>query len=104
MTRKHVFLLLTIIGFIVPNWIVVSIIIQTGTFDFAQLLNNSYKDPYTTFVAADFLITAAAGIVLYISDWRAGKLPKRFAWAPLVGSVLVGIAFGFPLYLYLREE
>jgi Terpene cyclase DEP1 len=101
-TKTKIYLFFTILGFILPNWVIFETFRITGEFDFGLFFEAMNSSLYARFIASDFLITATTCLVYYILEWRAGKL-GRWAATPLLGTFLVGISFGFPLFLLIRE-
>jgi hypothetical protein len=102
---KKVYLLLTIIGFILPSIFVFMESVETGNI----LL---YADPITTFesmfanrisgiFALDLLF---AVLVFFIWSFAESKKlgMKGIGWIWLL-TMLLGLAGGFPLFLYRRE-
>jgi len=44
-------------------------------------------------------------MVLFVFIYAERKtVALRHRWFPLVGTLVVGVSFGFPLYLYLRQR
>ena len=97
----YLYSFLSILGFIVPNYIVLQTVIKYGTYDFAKLFSDMNSSLYTQFISADLAIAALVFVVFYILETRKNKI--KYAWLSLVGCLLVGFSFGFPLFLLLRE-
>jgi Terpene cyclase DEP1 len=100
-TNITIYSLLSVIGFIVPNSIVMQTVLSTGTYDFGQLFQSMDTNLYTRFVGADLGISALVFLAFYVIESR--KTPIKFVWLALIGTFLVGLSFGFPLFLLLRE-
>jgi uncharacterized membrane protein HdeD (DUF308 family) len=58
--------------------------------------------PAVTSLTIDLLIVAIAGSILVIVEAR--RLGMRHAWLYLVISGITAFAFGFPLFLAMRER
>jgi len=58
--------------------------------------------PAVTSLTIDLLIVGVAGGILVIVEAR--RLGMRHGWLYLVASALTAFAFGFPLFLALRER
>lgn len=84
-----------------PNLIVTQTILVTGTYDFSELFRSVNMNLYTRFLGVDLGVSALVFIVFYFVE--ANKKPIKFVWLPLLGTLLVGLSFGFPLMLLLRE-
>jgi Na+(H+)/acetate symporter ActP len=92
---------LTFVGFVLPNYVIFQAIRNTGTFDLAEFGRSFGYNYYTQFTAADFLITASTVSVFYVFEMK--KLGLRVRFLPIIGTFLVGVSFGFPMFLLLRE-
>lgn len=58
--------------------------------------------PAVSSLTVDLLIVAVAGSILVIVEAR--RLGMRFGWLYLVVSGVTALAFGFPLFLAMRER
>jgi hypothetical protein len=58
--------------------------------------------PAVTSLTIDLLIVAVAGSIFVVVDAR--RLGMKHAWAYLVVSGVTAFAFGFPLFLAMRER
>ena len=58
--------------------------------------------PAVTSLTVDLLIVALAGSILVIVEAR--RVGMRFGWLYLVVSGVTAFAFGFPLFLAMRER
>jgi membrane protease YdiL (CAAX protease family) len=99
--RERALLVLTIIGFLVPNTMVAIFFIEHGL-DFSAYLN----DWIQTLPAAQLI--ADLGIVFLAftlwSGWEARRIGMHSWWVTIPASLLVGVCFGVPLFFLLRER
>lgn len=103
---KKVYLVLAILGFLIPNYFVLLESIETGNI----LL---YADPVSTFsnmfanrISSIFAIDLLLAVVIFFiwSYFESKKLQiKNVGYVWLI-TMLFGLAAGFPLFLYLREK
>jgi hypothetical protein len=49
------------------------------------------------------VIVSAVVLFAFMRMERRRKAVKHW-WLPIAGTLLVGVSFGFPLFLYLRED
>ena len=102
-TRRRLLLLLTVIGFVVPNSFVVTYFKEHGvgrdsaTAFFADWVASTP----TRALTADLGITSIAFWVW--SLWDSKDNGVRHGWLVPVGTGSVGICFAAPLYFLLRE-
>jgi hypothetical protein len=68
-----------------------------GTVFFRELFANRIS----AFFAADVIISAIALIWFIQSEGK--RLRVGLLWFPTVGTLVVGVSFGFPLFLFLRQ-
>ena len=103
---QKLFLILTVIGFIAPNYLVLLESIENGNI----LL---YGDPVRTFqqmfanrIATIFGIDLLFGVAVFFlwSYFDSRELGIRKIGRLWLFTMLFGLASGFPLYLYLREK
>jgi hypothetical protein len=100
--KIQIYTALSIIGFIIPNIVVVETIINTGGYDFSQLFAVFSLNYYSKFLALDLTIASATFLAYYFIE--TSKTPIKRAWLALLGTFLVGFSFGFPLFLLLKER
>lgn len=100
MKTKHIYLLLIIIGIILPYSQLIPWILNNG-FDVSLLFQQIAHSRIAAFGWLDALVSAVVLIVMILSERRTKKV--RLFWLPIVGIFAVGVSLGFPLYLYLKE-
>ena len=102
MKRKSVYLVFCILGIVLPYsqfvpWVLAQHGVPMGLF-FRELFANRIGG----FFGMDVLVSA---VVLIFFLRREGKrLGVRHLWLPIVGTLVVGVSLGLPLFLYLRED
>lgn len=97
---KHFYLLLAIIGAILTLWQLSLFSLQNGL-NIVLMFSELFKNNATSFFGFDLIVTVVTVIFFIIFD--AKRLKIKQIWIPLISIFLVGVALGFPLYLYLRE-
>jgi Terpene cyclase DEP1 len=100
-TRTRVLLVLTVLGFVVPNAMVVSFIAGHGV-DLGRYFGNWFATLPSAQLVVDLLICCAAFIGW--SAWDGPRSGVRRWWLTIPATVLVGLCFAIPLYLLLRER
>lgn len=98
---EHLLLGLTILGFVVPN-VFVGLYIADEGLDLAGYFSLWTASIPSTQLLVDLAIAASAFFI-----WAAVEGPraqiKRW-WLCIPASLLVGICFGLPLFLLMRER
>jgi hypothetical protein len=74
---------------------------STGTYDFGELFRAMDANLYTRFVSVDLGISALVFVAFYFLESK--KKTIKYVWLSIIGTFLVGLSFGFPLFLLLRE-
>ncbi len=103
---KRLYLVLAVIGFVLPNYFVLLESIETGNI----LL---YADPVATFssmfanrIASIFAIDLLFGVVVFMlwTHYEARSTGVSKVWRVWIATMLFGFACGLPLFLWLRER
>ena len=100
-SRERVLLTLTIVGFLVPNAMVIAFVIEHGL-DVSGYFGEWVESLPAAQLAADLSIAFLA-FALW-SAWEGRRLGMRTWWVPIPASLLVGLCFALPLFLLLRER
>jgi len=99
--RTRLLLLLTVLGFVVPNTMVIVFFAQHGV-DFGRY----FGDWFGTLPSAQLAVDLTMCFIAFIS-W-SGPDGRRLGvgrwWATVPAALLVGLCFAIPLYLLLRER
>ena len=97
MSRKNIFLVLTIIGFIAPYYF----FLQVRGFDPGELFQQFAASKIMSGTALDLLISMIVFWPFMFTE--AKKLEMKNAWVYFLATLLVGLSFALPLFLYYRE-
>jgi len=101
MKPKSLYLVLCVLGTIVPYWQFVPWVAANGLhlpMFFQQMLANRIS----AFFAMDVFLSAVAMVAFMRIE--QGRLRIRGRWLPLLGLLTVGVSLALPLFLYLRER
>ena len=100
-SRERALLALTIVGFLVPNAMVIAFVIEHGL-DVSGYFGEWVESLPAAQLAADLSIAFLA-FALW-SAWEGRRIGMRTWWLPIPASLLVGLCFALPLFLLLRER
>ena len=101
MSRQNTYLLLSVIGAVVPYLAFVPWVLDNGV-DVPRMIEELFANRISTFFALDVIVSA---IVLWVFiALEAGRSRVRHTWAPVLISLTVGVSAALPLFLYLRES
>lgn len=103
---KRVYLILAVLGFIAPNVLVVMESLETGNIllytDPIATLNGMFANRISSIFSIDLLFA-----VLVFFLWSYGErqhLKPRQLMGIWLSTLLLGLAGGLPLFLYLRQN
>jgi hypothetical protein len=97
---KIFYIVLCILGLVLPYWQFLPWLMEHGI-DIILLIQEAGQLNIGAFAWLDVLVSAIVliGFILY----EGSKLKMRGLWIPIVGTCVVGVSFGLPLFLLLRE-
>jgi hypothetical protein len=101
MTKKNIFLVLAIIGFIAPYYFFLQLPIENG-FNLPVLMQPLFANHFMKGVAMD--LTVSVIVFWFFIFTEANKLQMKNPWVYLLATLLVGLSFALPLFLYFRER
>jgi hypothetical protein len=101
MKLKTIYLLLCIVGFVAPYSEFLPWLAEHGL-DGRLFLRHLFANRISAFFALDVVVSAV--VLLCFAAGESSRLRLRGWWMVLLGTLLVGVSLGFPLFLYLRER
>ena len=103
---KKFYLICTIVGFILPNYLVLVESVETGNIllytHLLDTLNAAFANRISSIFVIDLLVTVA--IFFAWSYFEAKKEGVNKLWIVWVFTMLFGLSGGLPLFLYMREK
>ena len=101
MRLRHVYLILCVVGTILPYWKLLPWVMEHGL-NLSLLFQELFATRIGAFFGLDVVVSA---IVLFVFIAKEGRrLAIALLWLPILGTLLVGVSLGFPLFLYLRQR
>jgi hypothetical protein len=101
MRLRHVYLLLCIVGVVLPYWQFMPWVASHGV-SLSLFVHDLFATRIGAFFGMDVVVSAIALIVFASAEGR--RLQIRSRWIVVVAILLVGVSLGLPLFLYLRER
>lgn len=101
MKTKHIYLVLALLGLALPYAQFIPWVLDNGL-NISLLLEQLFANRISAFFGWDVIVGAVVVIVFAVMDGRKNNV--RFWWLAIIGTLSVGVSFGLPLYLFLREE
>jgi hypothetical protein len=100
-TREKILIALTVVGFLVPNGLLVAFVVRHGL-DPGRYFSQWIQLLPSAQLAADLAICCVA--FLGWTVWDGPRCGVRRWWVGFPATALVGLCFAVPLYLLLRER
>jgi hypothetical protein len=100
-TRAQLLLVLAVAGFVVPN-VMVGVFIADHGADLGLYLESWFDTLPSSQLVVDLVIVFVA-----FTAWAAWDGPRNGVdrwWVVVPASMLVGVCFAVPLYLFMRER
>jgi len=103
---KKLYLILSAIGFILPNIWVAKVSLETGNWLFWLDLKTTLGEMFANSIASAFMVDLLF-VVLVFFVWsfiESKKYGIKKLWAIWLLTLFFGLAGAFPLFLYLRVD
>ena len=99
--RNFTFLILALLGFTVPLAVFAPFVYANGLAP-GLFMKQLFATPVSRFFACDVLISAITFWVFMLREGR--RLEMKNLWIYILGTLLLGVSFGLPLFLFFRER
>ena len=100
MKSRHFYLVCCVLGLLVPYSQFVPWLLEHGL-NVTLFCRELFANRMSAFFAMDVIISAIVLISFIQSEGK--RLRVRLLWLPTLGTLVVGVSFGFPLFLFLRQ-
>jgi Terpene cyclase DEP1 len=101
MRLRHLYLLLCVLGTILPYWKLIPWLIDHGL-SVSLLCQELFATRIGAFFGLDVIVSALVLFIFIATEGR--RLALSLLWLPVIATLLVGVSLGFPLFLYLRQR
>ncbi|MCH9812717.1 MAG: DUF2834 domain-containing protein [Epsilonproteobacteria bacterium] len=101
MSYKNIYLVLAILGFLMPYSLFFPWLLAHG-FDFPHFFTLLFANPIGGAFGLDVFVSAVVLIFFITVEGKRIGMTRR--WIPILGTLFVGVSFGLPLFLYMRES
>jgi Terpene cyclase DEP1 len=98
---RNLYLGLAVLGLLLPYWQFLPWLLVHGA-NLALLFQELFANRIAAAFGIDVLLSAVVLLVFVLGEGR--RLRMRGLWLPIGGTVLVGVSFALPLFLYMRER
>ena len=100
MKARHVYLVCSVLGLVIPYSQFVPWLLEHGL-NVTLFLRELFANRISAFFAMDVIVSAI--VLIWFIQTEGKRLQVRRLWLPTLGTLVVGVSFGFPLFLFLRQ-
>ncbi len=100
MKARRVYLILCVLGFVIPYSQFVPWLLEHG-FNLGLFVRELFANRISMFFAMDVIVSAI--VLIWFIQSKGKRLRVRLLWLPTIGTLTVGVSLGFPLFLFLRQ-
>lgn len=97
---KRFYLVLCVVGLAAPYSQFVPWLFEHGVAPL-ELVRQAFETRASGFAWMDVIVSALVAFGFFFAEGR--RLGLRGVWGPVLGTLLVGVSFGLPLFLLMRE-
>jgi hypothetical protein len=102
--HHYFYLLLSLVGGgFTFYYATLGILEHNGSFDSIEFIKSTWTpNYYAKSITLDFWTGAIAGTFFILAEGL--RIKMKHLWAYLLATLFIGFAFGFPLFLFMRER
>ena len=100
MKARHFYLICCVLGLLLPYTQFLPWILQHGL-NVTLFCRELFANRISAFFAIDVIVCAI--VLIWFIQAEGKRLGIRLLWLPTVGTLIVGLSFGLPLFLFLRQ-
>jgi len=100
MKARRVYLILCVLGFVIPYSQFVPWLLEHG-FNLGLFVRELFANRISMFFSMDVIVSAI--VLIWFIQSEGKRLRVRLLWLPTIGTLTVGVSLGFPLFLFLRQ-
>jgi len=101
MKLRYLYLLLAVIGLVLPYSQFVPWIAEHHALNMPLFLRDLFANRISAFFAMDVVVSAIVLIAFVRAEGK--RLGMRMLWLPVVSVFVVGVSLGLPLFLFMRQ-
>jgi len=100
MKARQFYLVCCVLGLVLPYSQFMPWLLEHGL-DITLFFRELFANRISAFFATDVIVSAI--VLIWFIQSEGKRLRVRLLWLPTVGTLIVGVSFGFPLFLFLRQ-
>jgi uncharacterized protein DUF2834 len=100
MKARHFYLICCVLGLLLPYWQLLPWLLEHGL-NVTLFLRELFANRISAFFAMDVIVSAI--VLIWFIQSEGKRLRVGLLWLPTLRTLVVGVSFGFPLFLFLRQ-
>jgi hypothetical protein len=100
MKPRHFYLICCVLGLLLPYFQLVRWLLEHGL-HVTLFVRELFANRISAFFGMDVIVSAI--VLLWFIQSEGKRLRVGLLWLPTLGTLVVGVSFGFPLFLFLRQ-
>src|SRR5215467_5245377 len=100
MKPRYFYLILCVLGIVSPYSQFVPWLLEHGL-NVGLFFGELFANRISAFFVMDVIVSAI--VLIWFIQTEGKRLRVRLLWLPTLGTLVVGVSFGFPLFLFLRQ-
>jgi uncharacterized protein DUF2834 len=100
MKARHFYLVCCVLGLVLPCSQFVPWLLEHGL-NITLLVRELFANRISAFFAIDVIVSAL--VLIWFIQCEGKRLRVGLLWLPTVGTLVIGVSLGLPLFLFLRE-
>ena len=100
MKARHFYLVCCVLGLLLPYSQFVPWLLEHGL-NITLFCRELFANRISAFFAIDVILSAI--VLIWFIQSEGKRLRVGLLWLPTVGTLVVGVSFALPLFLFLRE-
>ena len=100
MKARYLYLICCVLGSILPFSQFVPWLLEHGL-NVRLFFHELFANRISAFFAMDVIVSAI--VLIWFIQSEGKRLRVRLLWLPTLGTLFVGVSFGLPLFLFLRQ-
>ena len=100
MKPRHFYLICCVLGLVLPYSQFVPWLLEHGL-NLTLLFDELFASRISAIFAMDVIVSAI--VLIWFIQSEGKRSAVRLLWLPTIGTLVVGVSFGFPHFLFLRQ-
>jgi len=100
MKARQFYLIFSVLGILLPYSQFVPWLLKHGL-NLSVFFRELFANRISAFFAMDVIVSAI--VLIWFIQSEGKRLSMRLLWLPTIGTLIVGVSLGLPLFLFLRQ-